>query len=58
VGEQDDPVVADELMEVNRAGGGVGLEVGRSGAEAEAVEAMLATGGFSTAMSLQFIPNE
>ena len=28
VGEEDDPVVANELMEVNGAGSGVGLEVG------------------------------
>lgn len=36
VGEEDDPVVADELVEVDRAFGGVGLEVGRDGTEAEA----------------------
>lgn len=36
VGEQDDPVVANELMEVNGASGGVGLEVGSSGSQAEA----------------------
>lgn len=28
VGEEDDPPVADELMEVNGALGGIGLEVG------------------------------
>jgi len=36
VGEEDNPVVADVLMEVNGAGGGVGLEVGGSAAETEA----------------------
>ena len=35
VGEEDDPVVADEVVEVDGAGGGVGLEVGRDRAEAE-----------------------
>ena len=37
VGEEDDPGGVDELVEVDGAGGGVGLEVGRDGAEAEAV---------------------
>ncbi len=36
VGEQDDPVVANELVEVNRALGGLGLEVGRNRTQAEA----------------------
>jgi hypothetical protein len=36
VGEEDDPVAADELVEVDRAFGGVGLEVWRDGTEAEA----------------------
>lgn len=36
VGEEDDPVVADELVEVNGAFGGVGLEVWRDVTEAEA----------------------
>jgi hypothetical protein len=36
VGEQDNPVVADELVEVNRALGGLGLEVGCNGSQAEA----------------------
>jgi hypothetical protein len=48
VGEEDDPVVADELMEVNRARGGVGLEVGGGSAQAEAMSrvsiARLSTG--------------
>lgn len=35
VGEEDDPAVANELVEVNLALGGVGLEVGGLGAEAE-----------------------
>lgn len=35
VGEEDDPVVTDELMEVDRAVGGVGLEVGGNSAQAE-----------------------
>ena len=35
VGEEDDPVVANELVEVNRSGGGLGLEVGGDGAETE-----------------------
>ena len=35
VREQNDPFVADELVEIDRAGGGVGFEVGGYGAEAE-----------------------
>merc|ERR1712080_416227 len=35
VREEDDPVVADELVEVDGATGGLGLEVRRDGAEAE-----------------------
>jgi hypothetical protein len=35
VGEQDDPVVANELVEVNGTTGGLSLEVRRCGAEAE-----------------------
>lgn len=35
VGEEDDPVVADELVEVNWAGGGLGLEVWGDGAQTE-----------------------
>lgn len=38
VGEEDHPLVADELMEVDVAGGGLGLEVGGDGAQAEAAE--------------------
>ena len=36
VGEEDDPAVVDELVEVDGAVRGVGLEVGGRGAEAEA----------------------
>lgn len=36
VGEEDDPVVANELMEVNGTLGGLGLEVGGNGAQTEA----------------------
>jgi len=35
VGEEDDPVVANELMEVDGASCGLGLEVWGNGAEAE-----------------------
>lgn len=35
VGEQNNPVVADELVEVDGAGGGLGVEVGGNAAEAE-----------------------
>jgi hypothetical protein len=35
VGEEDDPVVANELVEVNGTTGGLSLEVRRGGAEAE-----------------------
>lgn len=37
VGEEDDPVVADELVEVDGTLGGFGLEVGGDGAQAETV---------------------
>lgn len=37
VGEQDDPAVANELVEVNRTVGGFGLEVGGDAAETETV---------------------
>ena len=33
--EQDDPMIIDELMEINRPSCGVGLEVGRDGAQSE-----------------------
>lgn len=36
VREEDHPLVADELVEVDVAGGGLGLEVGGDGAQAEA----------------------
>lgn len=36
VGEKDDPVVTNELVEVNGTGGGLGLEVGGNGTQAEA----------------------
>lgn len=35
VGEEDDPVVTDELVEVDGASGGLGLEVGGNGTQAE-----------------------
>lgn len=38
VAEEDDPVVADELVEVDRAFRRFGLEVGGNGAQTEAVE--------------------
>ncbi len=38
VREKDGPLVADELMEVDGTRGGVGLEVGGNGAQAEAVK--------------------
>ena len=38
MGEEDDPAIADEVVEVDGPGGGVGLEVGRDGAEAKTVE--------------------
>ena len=37
VREENGPGIADEFVEVNGAIGGVGLEVGRGGAEAEAL---------------------
>ena len=37
VGEEDNPGGADEGVEVDGAGGGVGLKVGGCGAEAEAL---------------------
>jgi len=41
VREEDDPLVADELMEINGTFGGLGLEVGRDRAQAEAVSEMV-----------------
>jgi len=41
VGEENDPGAADEGVEVDGAGGGVGLEVGGGGAEAEAVGSVI-----------------
>lgn len=35
MGEEDDPVVADEVVEVDGAVGGLSVEVRRDGAEAE-----------------------
>lgn len=35
VGEEDNPLVTNPLVEVDRASGGVGLEVGGHGSEAE-----------------------
>jgi len=43
VGKEDDPAIADELVEVNGALCGLGLEVGGDGAQAEAVRT---TGAF------------
>lgn len=37
MGEQDSPAVANEVVERDRAVGGVGLEVGGNGAETETV---------------------
>lgn len=37
MGEKDDPVVADELVEIDVASGGLGLEVGSDASEAEAI---------------------
>ncbi len=42
VGEEDDPVVTDELVEVDRTGGGFGLEVGGDAAQAETEKAACA----------------
>ena len=39
--EEDDPRVADEGVEVDGAGGGFGLEVGRCAAEAETMRDLL-----------------
>ena len=41
MGEEDDPVVADEFVEIDRACCGLGLEVGCRGAEPEAGGEML-----------------
>ena len=46
VREENDPGIADEFVEVNGAVGGVGLEVGRSGAEAEAMVTRFSMFGF------------
>lgn len=42
MGEEDDPVVTDEFVEVDGTAGGVGLEVGGDGAKAEAVDMSVA----------------
>lgn len=47
VGEEDDPVVADELVEVNGALGGLGLEVGGGAAQTESLSRHF---GFSTTL--------
>lgn len=36
MGEKDDPVVADELVEIDVAGGGLSLEIGGNGAKSKA----------------------
>lgn len=41
VREEDDPIVADELMEVNRPAGGLSLEVGSSAAKAERLRSLV-----------------
>jgi hypothetical protein len=46
VGEEDDPVVTNELVEVNGTTGGLGLEVGRGGAEAEGLRTVSHFGVF------------
>ena len=47
VGEQNNPVVANELVEVNGALGGLGLEVGCDRSQAEAVRMRMLAGGAS-----------
>lgn len=44
VGEEDNPLVANELVEVNGAIGGFGLEVGGNAAEAERLSAVFGHG--------------
>lgn len=44
VGEENDPVVANELVEVNGALGGLGLEVGGDAAQTERLSALLRHG--------------
>ena len=46
VGEEDDPAVANELVEVNGTTGGLSLEVGRDAAEAEGLRTVSHFGGF------------
>ena len=53
VGEEDDPVVTDELMEVDRAVGGVGLEVGGNSAQTETT--CLSVMAFPTSISCSYI---
>lgn len=38
MGEEDNPVVTDEVVELDGALGGLGLEVGGDGTKTEAVE--------------------
>ena len=45
VGEEDDPAVANELVEVNGTTGGLSLEVGRNAAEAEGLRTVSHFGG-------------
>lgn len=42
--EKDDPVVTDELVEIDRAFGGVGLEVRGDRAEAETEDRRMSAG--------------
>lgn len=36
MGEEDDPAIANELMEIDGTLGGLGVEVGHNGAQAQA----------------------
>ena len=42
VGEEDEPLVADELVEVDRAASGLSLEVGGNGAQTKTLRCLLA----------------
>jgi hypothetical protein len=56
VREEDNPVVTDELMEVDWAVGGVGLEVWGNGAEAETMLQELCQSMILTMDKLQSFP--
>ena len=53
VGEEDNPLVADELVEINGAIGRLGLEVGGNAPETEGLSALLGHVFFSWAASRQ-----